>query len=369
MNIFGRGKRKALYLSSTILRGRVAKDDNEQGGATGDDGIEVGAGFASAADKMAGDDNRDPEQRGKGATQDIPDDAGKDDGADADKSGGADGGAAPDQGNEDGEGDGDDQNRDDTPDGEDGQEGDKPKPKKRDTAAYIRDLKRENRQLKTGLQTIEQRIAAMENRGSTTPQGGDNSADTSERPDPSDATKYPLGVLDDGFITDMIEWTADQKVAKALNGRLQTEKEQAEEARVTEHLTNLRSKADLLTEAGADQFDDFETLVVEGGLKGDWQLTETTFTAAADADNGPAILYALAKDKAEALRVSQLSPFQQLKYVAEKDAEITAAKPKARHKPRAATPPPSNAPAGRNSSSPIRADTDNLDDFRKLYYK
>src|ERR1051325_11408101 len=96
MKIFGRGKRKSPYLSTTFLRGRVLKDDNEQGGATGDDGIEVGAGFASAADKMAGDDNRDPEQRGRGATQDIPDDAGNGDDADADKSGGADGGAAND---------------------------------------------------------------------------------------------------------------------------------------------------------------------------------------------------------------------------------------------------------------------------------
>ena len=338
---FGRSgrNRKALFLTSTILRGRFLKNDGEQGGATGGDDIDVGSGFAEAAERMSGDDNRKPEERGAGAVQEV-DTAGDDD------QGGADDGEGENNGDAEGE----------------------KKPKKRDTAQYIRDLKRDLREQRRLNSTLEQRISAVENSRLSPENIPANSNDTSGRPDANDATKYPLGVLDDGYISDMIEWTADQKVKAALNGERQTEKAKAEAAEATQHFTSLREKMDSLTEKGADQFEDFEDTVVEAGLRGDWKLTETTFTAAADAENGPAILYELANDKAEALRVSQLSPYQQLKYVADRDAAITAAKPKPRTKPGAGA-PPSNIPAGRNSSAPIRADTDNLNDFRKLFYK
>ena len=336
--VYGRSgrNRKALFLTSTILRGRFAKDDGEQGGATGNDDVEIGAGFAEAAERMSGDDNRQEDQRGGGATQEIDESAG-DEGASGE-----------------GEGEGND-------------EGEKKPKAKRDTAQYIRDLKRDLREERRARAAMEQRISAVENNSSTTKNSDANSDPTSEKPDADDATKYPLGVLDDGYITDMIEWTADQKVKAALNGERQTEKAKAERAETERHFTTLREKMDTLTEKGADQFEDFEEIVVEAGLRGDWKLTETTFTAAADADHGPQILHELANDKAEALRVSQLSPFQQLKFVAERDAAIAAAKPKARTKPGAGA-PPSNIPAGRNSSAPIRADTDNLNDFRKIFY-
>jgi len=332
MNKF-RKSRKSLFLASTILRGRRLKDDNEQGGNV----TEVGPGFAAAAEKMGSDDNRAPEQRGTGATQEIPAEEGGE-----------------------------------NPDGEDEEGGEnvgEPTPKpKRKTSEYIRDLKKELREEKAARLAQEARLAALENGGLPNKQIPDTSSDTSGRPDPTDSAKYPLGVLDDGYTADMIEWTADQKVAKAFqkieadNKALQTRT--IEEARASE----LRGKLDTLADKGAEQFDDFEESVVEAGLRGDWKLTETTFTAAAEAENGPAILHALANDKTEALRVSQLSPFQQLKYVADKDAEISGKKPKARTVPKAGT-PPQNLPAGRNASAPIRADTDNLDDFRKVFYQ
>jgi len=336
--IYGRSgrNRKALFLTSTILRGRFLKNDGEQGGATGGDDIEVGAGFAEAAERLSGDDNRQPEQRGGGATQEV-DDAGTGEG----------------EGSGEGEGEAD---------------GEKKPKAKRDTAQYIRDLKRDLREERRKNAINDQRISALENSRLTPENNSANSADTSGRPDANDATKYPLGVLDDGYITDMIEWTADQKVKQVLSGERRTEQAKAEAASAEQHATALREKMDTLTEKGADQFDDFEETVVESGLRGDWKLTETTFTAAADAENGPAILYELANNKAEAQRVSQLSPFQQLKYVADRDAAIEAKKPKARTKPGAGA-PPSNIPAGRNSSAPIRADTDDLNEFRKLFYK
>lgn len=344
---FGRAKRKSLFLSTTILRGRRLKDDNEQGGATsGNDGFDVGPGFAEAAQKMGSDDNRAPEQRGGGATQEIPDDSGGDN-----PEGNGDEGQ---QGNEPGEGD-------------EGNEAEpKPRPKRK-TAEYIRETKRELRETKGQLAQLQQRLAEIENGGLPRNQNDGNSPDTSGRPDPTDTEKYPLGVLDDGYTADLIEWTADQKVKAALSEIDQNKKASEATQRQLAHVAELQAKVDSLAEKGSEIFDDYEELVVEGAKAGDYALTETTFTAAAEAENGPTILYNLANDPAEAKRVAALTPFQQLKYVAEKDAEITAKKPKARTAPKAGT-PPENLPRGRNASAPIRADTDNLDDFRKLLY-
>lgn len=337
--------RKALFLCSTILRGTQPRKAPGDGG----DGIEISAGFEDAAERMSGDDNRP-----KPKAEPKPAAAGEDEG----DPGGDDQGEEGDENGEEG-----DQGRDDQGD-------DKPeaKDKKRNTAAYVREVKRELREEKRARASLEQRLAALENGGLQNRGGGDNSSDTSEAaPDPNDAVKYPLGVLDDGYIIDKITFETNAGLARALDGRLQTEREQTETVRVEEHMAALREKVDDLTETGSDLYDDFEEKVLNDGLAGKWKLTETTFTAAAEAENGADILYALANDKKEALRVSQLSTVQQVKYVLEKDAEIAAAKPKPRTRPRAET-PPAESPRGRSASNPIRADTDSLDDFRKLYY-
>lgn len=346
--------RKVFFLCSTArrgLHGGLLKDDK------GHDGIEVSAGFEEAAERMSGDDNR-PKPK------DEPKPKAGEEAPEGDDQGGDDQGGDDDAGDD---GEGDDQGGDEG--GDDPDEKPEAKEKKRNTAAYVREVKRELREEKRARAALEQRLAALENGGLPKGNGSDNSSDTSEAaPDPNDATKYPLGVLDDGYITDKIAFETNAGIARALEGRLQTEREQAEAERVEQHMAGLREKVDELTEIGSDLYDDFEEVVLNDGLAGKWKLTETTFTAAAEAENGAEILYALANDKKEALRVSQLSVTQQVKYVLEKDAEISGAKPKPRTKPRAET-PPAETPRGRGASNPIRPDTDNLDDFRKIFYK
>lgn len=344
-----RNNRKAFFLGTTArrgLHGGILKDD--QGHE-----VEVGPGFAAAVAAVSGDDTRDPNRENPNtppkveATQELPDDTG--------------GGEGDDAGDE-----GDDA-------GDEGDEGEKGK--KRNTSEFIRDLKKERRELRRELaesrslnSSIESRLAAIENRGST-PSGNSDTPSTTKdaAPDPTDAAKYPLGVLDDGYIEDKIKWTAKSIVAETLDQERQGKEAQAEQARADAHMGQLREKVDVLAEAGSELHDDYMEVVLEAGLAGKFPLTETTFTAAAEADHGAEILYRLATDKKEADRVSGLSIVQQVRYVLEKDAEISStAQP--RRKPRA-DPPPSDTPRGRNPSSPIRVDTDNLDDFRKAWYK
>lgn len=353
MNI--RRDRKSLFLASTILRGRLLKSPD-------DDGIEVGAGFAAAADKMGGDDNRSAEARGGGATQEMPegqedDDQGNDDGDKSTPEGGQNPDDIPASGDEGGE--------------EGAEAGDDDKVK---TSKYVKDIKRDRRELRTKLtaekarnDALEARLAALENGGSTKAGGGDSDTTTRAAPDPNDAAKYPLGVLDDQYIEDKIDWAAEQKVKAAVDGRSQTERAQAAAERDRQRAADLSEKVETLAERGAEQFDDFEEIVLEAGLRGDWDLTEQTFIAASKREHGHEILYNLATNRKEAKRVAQLPVDEQVSYVIEKNAEIAAGKPKARTKPRAED-APNAAPRGRNSSSPIRADTDNLQDFKKLFY-
>ncbi len=235
----------------------------------------------------------------------------------------------------------------------------------------INRLKRERREAQEKARQLELENAATAARLDAlekllqTGAGGDKSPVEDTGPDHTDADKYPLGHLDPAYTEDKLQWLA-QKVAKeqadaALHRQQEIETRQQREAAQAE----LLQKVDDLSTRGSEVFDDFQEKVVDAGLKGEWDLSQTTFEAAADAENGVQILYDLASNKAEASRVAKLSPFQQLKYVADKDAEITAAK-SGRKIPKASA-PPSNLPKGANSRVSINPATDNLDDFEKLW--
>ena len=325
--------RKMLFLSTIISRGtQPRKDDN--------DGIEVGPGFADAVARVNSDDTRTPTPAPAPAATEEPDD---------------------DQGGE-GDDDQDDQG------GDDGDEGTDEAPEnKRKTSKYIREIKAEKAELARKLGIVETLLYKKETEGSTNKNETDNPPPQKvSAPDPNDAEKYPLGVLDDRYQEDKIEWTAEQKVRQILDGERQTER--AREARDAEaaRQAGLNEKVSVLTAKGLDLFDDFDTKVLEKGMKGEWDLTETTFEAASELPHGERILYDLASDKAEASRVAKLSKSQQTIYVKEKSDEYQG-KIKPRTKP-AAEDVPGNMPRGRNSTAPIRADTDNLNDFRKIWY-
>ncbi len=148
---------------------------------------------------------------------------------------------------------------------------------------------------------------------------------------------------------------------------LQRQEQREQQAETERQIATLRQKADDLTVKGADLHEDFDEIVVQAGLNGDYPLTQTMFEAAAEADHGAQILYELAGDPKEALRVSKLSDYGQVRFIADRNAEI-GGKSQTRKIPGAGS-PPSNQPRGAGSKTEIRGDTDNLDDFEKAFYK
>jgi hypothetical protein len=254
-----------------------------------------------------------------------------------------------------------------------GDEDEDEKPKKTARDHQIERLKREKSDLNKRLRALEggagtaalqAQITALENR-LTGGKGDDSKSTGTAAPDPSDTEKYPLGHLDDRYIEDKLEWLAEQKATKLADSALQRQQESEQNAAIERAQGELLEKVDSLAEKGSALFEDFQESVVEAGMRGDWKLSQTTFEAAHDAENGAQILYDLSQDKKEAARVAGLPPIQQLRYVLDKDAELGTGK-KARTKPQAGDPPKSHS-KGASSTTKISPATDNLDDFEKAW--
>lgn len=184
-------------------------------------------------------------------------------------------------------------------------------------------------------------------------------------PDPTDASKYPLGHLDDRYIEDKLEWLATKKATERADAVLQRQQENERNQMVQRDQQVLLEKADDLVSRSTELYDDFQENVVETGMRGDWDLSQTTFEAVHEAKHGAQILYELSQDKKEASRVAKLSSYQQVKFVLDRNTEIAQGK-QARRIPQAGE-PPKNTARGANSRTQINPATDNLDDFEKAW--
>lgn len=253
---------------------------------------------------------------------------------------------------------------------EEGEEEETPKPKKTAAEHQIERLKREKRDLQRQLREggvnrdVSRRLENIE-KGLSSANGADKQAAGEAAPDPTDVAKYPLGHLDDRYIEDKLEWLADQKAAKQADSVLQRQREIEQDAAVNAQQEALLGMVDDLSAKGSELFEDFQETVVEAGMRGDYDLGQATFEACTEADNGAQILYDLSQDSKEARRVAKLSPYQQMKFVHERDAELASGK-KPRTKPKAGA-PPTNQARGANSKTQINPATDNLDDFEKAW--
>lgn len=254
---------------------------------------------------------------------------------------------AADAGEEDNSSEGDDDSSEEKP-------AEKTKPKAsdriRELNGKLRASERENTDLIARLEAIENRLPDKK--------VDDTPTATDKTPDPSDHVKYPLGALDDRYIEDMIEHVASAKVAEHLESVRQREAETALQAETERQNAEVLEKANTVIASGSELFDDFEESVVVPALQGKFDLTQITFEAIAEVENGARILHALASDTKEAARVAKLSPLQQLKYVSDKDAEFAGgSKPEPRKLPGAPIPPSANikGSSGRSSFNPETA--------------
>lgn len=253
--------------------------------------------------------------------------------------------------------------------GEDGDTGDDDEideqPKRKTARERIQELNKRARDAERRGSNLEARLAALE-KGAGQPNNFNGSSGSKDSaPDPSDQTKYPLGHLDDRYIEDKLDWLATEKATKLADAALQRQQETEQSTALERQQAALMDTVDTVSAKGVELYDDFQEVVVDAGLKGDWALTQTTFEAAAESEHGPQILYELAENPKEAKRVASLSNIQQLRFVDKRNSEI-AEKMAGRKIPKAGAPPQTQT-RGANSSTRISPTTDNLDDFEKAW--
>lgn len=280
--------------------------------------------------------------------------------------------------------DGGDENGDDDPDeqgegdedegaeeGEEGDEKDEQKPRKKTAQERIQELNRQLREERRARaddrrerQEILDRLDRME-KGLPNGEAGGKKEERVE-PDPTDLEKYPLGALDDRYVKDMIKFGVESGLEQIMDRTTQRQRDEDLAAENDRIVADLLEKADTMSDKGATLYDDFDEVVTEPAKAGKFALDQPTFEACAEAEHGAAILYDLAKDVKEAARVAALSPYQQLKYVADKNAEKLG---KAKPKLPGAGDPPKDAPRGARGKFEVSDDTDDLEAFGKKFDK
>ena len=250
-----------------------------------------------------------------------------------------------------------------------GEEGKPPKKAPQSAKDRIRDLNARLRASEAARETdrrgFEARLERIE-KGLPAEEKADTTAAEAVAPDPSDLEKYPLGALDDRYIEDKLEFLAEQKAEAKLGSLLQREQQKDQQAESERIATALQEQAETMASKGAELYDDYHETVVEAAMAGDFDLTQDTFEALAEAEFGPQILYDLATDPAEATRVAQLSPFQRLKFVLDKNAEYEGKKPPPARKIPGAETPPAPPVRGSGASKMISADTTDFASFERM---
>lgn len=166
--------------------------------------------------------------------------------------------------------------------------------------------------------SMEARLAAME-RGDKAPLTGDakpaNNGDVA--PDPKD---FEFGDLDAGYIRALARFETKQELAADRT-------KQTDERRVAQERQNASVVAELaraFEDAGADKFDDFEEVVMQGARDKAWPLSETLGAALLESDFGPDVAYKLASDPKLAKEIAALPPLKQVAWLGKQEAEFDA---------------------------------------------
>lgn len=349
-----------------LSRGRYMRaPDHPTGGDNGDSSGADGQGTGNSGDSDAGlttaqklekefgqeitpatdDDSDDSSGQGESGAED-------DDDGDADNAGDEDADADADEGGAEG-------------DSEDGEEGDSgevvPKPKNR--------AQQRIDELTADARFNEREAAKWKQRAEELGYTGEGATEIPEEPEPS---KYTYGENDLDYIRDRAKYDAKVEVLT----------EQAQ-ARFKSEAASLEAKWSTTLAANESKYPDFQEVVVEGAEN--WHCPPVIAVGIKDSEYGVDIAYKLAKDPAEAERISKLTPLEQARVfghmerdfakdarISELEAEIAKLKgagEQGKGKPRIvskAPEPPRRQVRGGGGKFETPADTDDFAAFDRM---
>lgn len=191
------------------------------------------------------------------------------------------------------------------------------------------------------------------------PKADDLNADGSE--------KYPLGEFDPEYIRDMARHTIETEWAKKEQEAAEkTQRQQIEQARA-----DIQNQwAERLAPA-MDEHEDFldKTMELESAFDGlDPQYSDYLVQTIKSLDHGPQVLYYFANNLEEAQKFVRMGPLNATLALGEINAMFKGTTRKAEPKVSKAPPPP-QVNKGTKTRTTVAADTDDLEDFEKLFFK
>lgn len=191
------------------------------------------------------------------------------------------------------------------------------------------------------------------------PKADDLNADGSE--------KYPLGEFDPEYIRDMARHTIEAEWAKKEQEAAEkTQRQQIEQARA-----DIQNQwAERLAPA-MDEHEDFldKTMELESAFDGlDPQYSDYLVQTIKSLDHGPQVLYYFANNLEEAQKFVRMGPLNATLALGEINAMFKGTTRKAEPKVSKAPPPP-QVNKGTKTRTTVAADTDDLEDFEKLFFK
>lgn len=191
------------------------------------------------------------------------------------------------------------------------------------------------------------------------PKADDLNADGSE--------KYPLGEFDPEYIRDMARHTIETEWAKKEQEAAEkTQRQQIEQARA-----DIQNQwAERLAPA-MNEHEDFldKTMELESAFDGlDPQYSDYLVQTIKSLDHGPQVLYYFANNLEEAQKFVRMGPLNATLALGEINAMFKGTTRKAEPKVSKAPPPP-QVNKGTKTRTTVAADTDDLEDFEKLFFK
>lgn len=271
-----------------------------------------------------------------------------------------DNGTATDEDDDDTDEDGDADGDDGDESGESGSEGGKPA-----TPPVVET--EEVKALRTRAEEAEREVARVKAAAEAAGVSTDVATEDMSIPTEPDVSTYKYGELDQEYIKDVAKYEAKMEILQ----------EQAK-ARFKVEAATLEAKWTRNLVGAAEQYPDFDEVVVKGAEEKKWPCSPVIAIGIKDSEHGPAIAYELAKNPEEATRISKLSPLEQAREFGRLEerqaAKVARDKRKAERDAQANTPlrvskaptPPRRRVSGGGGKVGISPDTDNFADFEKM---
>lgn len=179
--------------------------------------------------------------------------------------------------------------------------------------------------------------------------------------------KYPLGQFDPDYIRDMARHTIETEWArKEQEAAEQSQRQQIEQARA-----EIQNGWVERLQPALEQHEDFldKTMELESAFDGlDPQYSDYLVQTIKSLDHGPEVLYYFANNLDEAQKFVKMGPLNATLALGEINAMFKGQTRKAEPKVSKAPPPP-QVNKGTKTRTTVAADTDDLDDFEKIFFK